>query len=124
MTPEEMYRIDFEEAQKNWQCVSAWLHNGVATVEAQAGTGSRYVVTASDMGIGGVLVLGGQKLVTVSYPWKAVYPVNSNGSGLHDHYLHEKFVGDEKRNGGDVGALFMTIRAALDRLDGEETPDV
>lgn len=84
-------------------------------VEAEADTGSRYVVVATRLGIGGRRE-GGDVLVTVLWPWQDAWPLSAGGY-LDDSYIAEHLCGGRGRNlnGGDLAALSLTIRHALGR---------
>lgn len=106
------WQQDFAAAKAAWVGTAEELTN-VVTVFAEAGTGSRYVVTVSALGPQALQQIGGAMLVSVMYPWKAVYPVNT--IDLHESYVYEKFGPDGRMPnfGGDAAGLVLTIGLAL-----------
>lgn len=121
MAGSEQWQAAFDEATANFQSHGERDGN-VALVEAEARTGSRYVVAVSGLTANGASILGGSKLVTVIYPWSVAYTVNSTADGLVDFYLFEKFSGDRpasQRFGGDMAGVVLAIRAAIRLFDGE-----
>lgn len=99
---------------------------GVRYVEAEAGTGTRYVVTATRLPVGHRE--GGPVLVTVLWPWQDAHTMADSG------YLDERYVAEhlcdgrgrwaDVRPGGtpdrplppeDLAALTLTVGRALGR---------
>lgn len=121
MNPREQWQADWNEAAANFKSRGEKSGN-VALVDADAHTGSRYVVAVSGLTENGATLLGGSKLVTVIYPWSVAYPVNSTADGLVDFYLCEKFSGDRpssQRFGGDMAGVVLAVKAAIRLFDGE-----
>jgi hypothetical protein len=84
----------------------------VRYVEAEAGTGSRYAVTATRLPTGHGE--GAGVLVTVTAPRNAAWPITW-GSFLMDYYVAEKFAPRGREvSEADVAALAMTIAVAID----------
>lgn len=85
----------------------------VQYVEANARTGSRYVVVISRLAPDVVASIGANKVISVLQPVQAAYAVSADGpDDLCDGYLIEKFCRGLE-HGGDQAALCLTIRAAL-----------
>ena len=120
---DEYWSETFKDAKGKWRAKSE-RSNEVTYAEAEAGTGSRYAVVVSTLGPEAQATLGGSKLVSVMYPWKAVYPVASGADGLHETYIYEKFGRDGRipEFGGDAAALILTVRYALMVHDGQLQP--
>lgn len=94
--------------------VDPLMPEGVRVVIAQSSTGSRYVVTISDLGPFAPQ-LGGDRLVSVLSPWQASYPLQSGGGILTMEYAAEKFGRGHQNYWADMWALTRTIAYALDR---------
>lgn len=118
MSTYENFQRDWDEAVNNFIVIGCERTSGVALIDAEARTGTRYIVVASRLGMNGSWTLGGKTLISVVYPSTAstAYPVNSEWRGLHDAYLMEKFCRNLKY-GGDCAALVLAIRAAVSQLD-------
>ena len=84
----------------------------VRYVEAEAGTGSRYVVVTTPLGPGGRQRESGPVMVTLVQPWQAAYPLFPGGY-LDLSYVAEKFKGDWPRSGGDMAAVALTLAHAM-----------
>lgn len=88
-------------------------------VEAEAGTGSRYVVVVTRLGMA-QMVEGGPLLITVLWPWQDAWTMAEEGYLDQSYVLEHLTVGrgrDGRLHGGDLQALTMTIRHALSRSD-------
>lgn len=114
---------DSKDAEKSWVLVHAETNcdlggREIRYVEAEADTGSRYVVVVTPLGPAGRVGLGGPALVTVCHPWTDAWALQTSGL-LTSKYVAEHFTGGRwqsgKINGGDVAALTKTIAHAMSR---------
>lgn len=91
----------------------------IRTVEAAAGTGSRYVVVATKLVKAAATQLNGTHVISVLYPTSRTF-VASQGD-IHMSYVHEKVYDNRSVHGGDLAAMTATIQWAL---NGELGPEV
>ena len=117
---------DRDEAESSWVVVREEASNVhpdaegrcVQFVEAEADTGSKYIVVATPLEVAGRAQLGGPVLVSVCSPWHDSYALQEHGL-LTSSYVAEHFTAGRWRtghlNGGDLAALTMTIDHALGR---------
>lgn len=126
---EEKYRIvgawengfpmQHDEKTVDWN-VPEWPLRQSRQVEAEAGTGSRYVVVVTRLGAGGARE-GGPMLVSVVWPWQDCKVMQADG-WLDQSYVAEHLTdgraSERRLHGGDLWALTQTIRIALRRVDG------
>lgn len=122
----EQWYKDAAEAKEKFKVVRSegWPEDGVREnrhvrfVEAEAGTGSRYVVVATPLGPIGQGSCGGPVLVTVLWPWQDCWALQPDGT-LHESYVAEHLTDGRYRegrlHGGDLMALTMTVAHALGR---------
>lgn len=93
----------------------------VRHVEAEAKTGSRYVVVATRLGVGGARE-GGPVLITVLWPWQDAWTLAEGGyldeSYVAEHLTDGRYAG-RRLNAGDLVALTMAIRHVLGREENE-----
>lgn len=130
----EQFALDMKKASDAFNVVGACQNGEIARqdgrkvnwpsgrwesriVEAEAKTGSRYVVVATRLGHFGQRE-GGPVLVSVVWPWQDCKVMQDNGF-LDVSYVAEHLTdgrGYEARlHGGDAQALTMAIRLLLDR---------
>lgn len=120
MSQGELWQSLWDEASEKFHTTGVERFGSQVLVSAAAGTGSRIVVHAVQLGPEAASVAGGPVLVSVLYPWQACYPVTVPSAGLVDWYVCEKFAGHIRardRNGGDMAGVTLAIRKALDVLD-------
>lgn len=115
----EAWEMDIKSAQDSWKVVRKEGKEGeVRVVEAEADTGSRYVVVTTPLGGMGQRALGGPVLVTVCAPWHDSWALKWDGP-LTAAYVAEHLTdGRWQRkalNGGDLAALTLTVCYALGR---------
>lgn len=103
-------------------------NGAVRYVEAEADTGTRYVVTVSRLPEGARE--GGTHLVTVLWPWTDAHAMQYGDGYLAPTYVAEHLTGErvDPRSPGapakrvygpeDFTALVLTVRHALDRTEG------
>lgn len=116
---EDQFAADMKAAEEAFTVTheGSWL-TYPAFVEAEAKTGSRYVVVASrlDDGFNGGLaeIEGGRFLLTVVWPWQDAKIVNGQ---VEESYIAEHLCGSRHYqgllNGGDLKALTLACRRAL-----------
>lgn len=109
---------EFVDGLDNWLGVACRdLHKGDWTtryVEAVAKTGSRYVVMVTRLRGGEAVKEGGDRLISVVWPWQdcKVYTGDwIEGSYVAEHLTAGRY--PDRMNGGDFAALTMTIQYAL-----------
>lgn len=126
----EQWQADYSKAEAAWS-VSAYGDGQtegipIVVVEAEAQTGSKYVVVVTPLPLGWQGSLGGDVLVSVLQPWQTagVYSAGtSDVTGtfreMHVSYVAEKFLRPGAAwslvHGGDVAAITKTINAAMAR---------
>lgn len=93
-------------------------------VGAEAATGTRYVVTVTDLGENGHLIDGGRLCVAVTEPWQTSAMMSPGYTTAE--YIAEKLVPrqkyrEDRLHGGDWAALMLTIG---DASRGLIQPDV
>lgn len=124
MTEYERWKEAWNNAAIKFTPVLIESNAGSVLVESNAGTGSRCVVVVTDLPEAArQTVGGGSKLVSVMYPWTAVYPVNGNADSLTVDYLSEKFSGDVqsgRRHGGDMAQVALAVKLAVFEFDRRE----
>lgn len=110
----EQYQRDADDARLNYRILrSRGTHQPATTIEAEAETGTRYVVTVTDVGDEGAALTGGRYVVAVLSPWQSVYAT----SGLvDDRYVVEHWAPHRQVHGGDVAAVVESINRAIGRL--------
>lgn len=115
MLDEQIWLDDKADATEKWTVSSQLVEPGRVLVEAEAGTGSRYVVTAMYGPEHTTEILGAPVIVTVHYPWQTAYAVHAHA--LTENYIAEKFLRPGRRltevHGGDFAAIVRTINWAL-----------
>ena len=81
-----------------------------AVIEAEAKTGTRYVIAVTDQGDGGALITGGRFLVACLSPWQSVYATSGT---VDDAYVREHWAPHREVHGGDVAAVTLAINEAI-----------
>lgn len=80
-------------------------------VEAEAKTGSRYVVVATPLPYDGLVKEGGAFLVTVLQPWQDAWTITG---AVDEKYVREHLTGGKERAPQDVTAATLTINHTLE----------
>lgn len=109
---------EFERAAKaareQYQVLTEAVDLREAYVEAQAGTGSRYVVVATVLPADAREREDGRWLVSVVWPWQDCKVVDGQ---VEERYVMEHLTDgkafDGRLHGGDMAALTLTVRRAL-----------
>lgn len=120
-TPYVGWRRDFDRGMENWHLIGDVMDvGGIRWVEAEARTGSRYVVCVTPLPDLVQKREGGKVLVSVVWPWQDCKVMQSD-SYLDVSYVAEHLTDgrnfDRRLNGGDLAALTMTVRHALGRTE-------
>ncbi|QGJ96485.1 hypothetical protein SEA_BEATUSCOMEDENTI_46 [Arthrobacter phage BeatusComedenti] len=116
----EQFQQDFKKAEEVWGVYSGDSTTESVWVEAEAQTGSKYVVMISKVPELMSRSVGATHLVSIIQPWQVCYPIG----GLYEltpDYVMEKFRNPSRdpRNvhGGDLAALTKTINYAIGKYE-------
>lgn len=120
----DAWKKDVADAAENWHRIyrdeAQDPHGNMVSVaiEAEAKTGSRYVVVCTALPRAAMLREGGPVLVTVLWPWQDAWTLQWEGD-LHASYVAEHLTDGRWKadtlHGGDLAALTLTIADALGR---------
>jgi hypothetical protein len=112
----EQFRADYEKALNAWYVYSGDSTTECVWVEAEARTGSKYVVQISK--VPGIPSDNGNgtHLVSVVQPWQTCWPITGLEQ-LHESYVLERFRNPARGmadvHGGDLAAITQTINYAI-----------